>query len=164
IALENHSIFPCRINPITHRLDPGVHAPRAQKQGENMEESIGFFDIIWSIFWLFLMVAWFWVMISVVSDIFRSKDLNGISKAIWIGAVMLLPWLGVLAYLVLRGDKMEEHNRAALEKMEGAQRDYIRSVANVSAADELERLATLKEKGVLSDEEFEAQKAKVLAV
>ena len=129
-----------------------------------MEESIGFFDIIWSIFWLFLMVAWFWVMISVVSDIFRSKDLNGISKAIWIGAVMLLPWLGVLAYLVLRGDKMEEHNRAALEKMEGAQRDYIRSVANVSAADELERLATLKEKGVLSDEEFEAQKAKVLAV
>ena len=129
-----------------------------------MEESIGFFDIIWSIFWLFLMVAWFWVMISVVSDIFRSKDMNGMSKAIWIGAVMLLPWLGVLAYLVLRGDKMEEHNRAALEKMEGAQRDYIRSVANVSAADELERLATLKEKGVLSDEEFEAQKAKVLAV
>jgi len=129
-----------------------------------MEESIGFFDIIWSIFWLFLMVAWFWVMISVVADIFRSKDMNGLTKAIWVGAVMLLPWLGVLAYLVLRGDKMEEHNRAALEKMEDAQRDYIRSVANVSAADELERLATLKEKGVLSDTEFEAQKAKVLAV
>lgn len=129
-----------------------------------MEDTIGFFDIIWSIFWLFLMVAWFWVMISVVSDIFRSKDLNGLSKAIWIGAVMLLPWLGVLAYLVLRGDKMEEHNRAALEKMKDDQRDYIRSVASVSAADELERLAALKEKGVLSDEEFETQKAKVLGV
>ncbi|MEM6482237.1 MAG: SHOCT domain-containing protein [Pseudomonadota bacterium] len=128
-----------------------------------MEESIGFFDIIWSIFWLFLMVAWFWVMISVVSDIFRSKDLNGLSKAIWIGAVMLLPWLGVLAYLVLRGDKMQEHNRAVLEKMEDAQRNYIRSVATVSAADELERLAALKEKGILSDTEFDAQKAKVLA-
>lgn len=129
-----------------------------------MEDTIGFFDIIWSIFWLFLMVAWFWVMISVVSDIFRSKDLNGLSKAIWIGAVMLLPWLGVLAYLVLRGDKMEEHNRAALEKMKDDQRDYIRSVTSVSAADELERLAALKEKGVLSDEEFETQKAKVLGV
>lgn len=128
-----------------------------------MQETIGFFDIIWSIFWLFLMVAWFWVMISVVSDIFRSKDLNGFSKAVWIGVVILLPWLGVLAYLILRGDKMEEHNRAALEKLQSEQRDYIRSVATVSAADELERLAALKEKGVLSDEEFAAQKAKALA-
>lgn len=128
-----------------------------------MEESIGFFDIIWSIFWLFLMVAWIWVLISVVSDIFRSKDMNGLSKALWIGGVMLLPWLGVLAYLVFRGDKMEEHNRAALHQMENAQRDYIRSVANVSAADELERLAALKEKGVINEAEFEAQKAKVLA-
>ena len=127
-----------------------------------MEESIGFFDIIWSIFWLFLMVAWFWVMISVVSDIFRSKDLNGLSKALWIGGVILLPWLGVLAYLIIRGDKMEEHNRAAMAQLEDAQRDYIRSVATVSAADELERLAALKEKGVLSEEEFAAQKAKVL--
>ncbi|MEM7074296.1 MAG: SHOCT domain-containing protein [Pseudomonadota bacterium] len=128
-----------------------------------MEDGIGFFDLIWSIFWLFLMVAWFWVMISVVSDIFRSKDLNGMSKALWIGGVILLPWLGVLAYLIIRGDKMEEHNKAALAKMEDAQRDYIRSVATVSAADELERLSALKEKGVLSEDEFNAQKAKLLA-
>ncbi|MEO1678873.1 MAG: SHOCT domain-containing protein [Pseudomonadota bacterium] len=127
-----------------------------------MEESIGFFDIVWSIFWLFLMVAWFWVMISVVADIFRSKDLNGIAKAIWVGFVILIPWLGVLAYLIIRGDKMQEHNAEALAKMEDAQRDYIRSVAHVSSADELERLAALKEKGILSEEEFAAQKAKVL--
>lgn len=127
-----------------------------------MEESIGFFDIVWSIFWLFLMVAWFWVMISVVADIFRSKDLNGIAKAIWVGFVILIPWLGVLAYLIIRGDKMQEHNAEALAKMEDAQRDYIRSVAHVSSADELERLAALKEKGVLTEEEFAAQKAKVL--
>lgn len=127
-----------------------------------MESGIGFFHIFWSIFWLFLMVAWFWVLISVVADVFRSKDLDGLTKALWIAFVILLPWLGVLVYLIVRGDKMQEHNVEAMHKLEAAQRDYVRSVANVSAADELERLSALKEKGVLSDEEFEAQKAKIL--
>lgn len=128
-----------------------------------MDNGIGFFDIVWSIFWLFLMVAWFWVMISVVADVFRSKDLNGFSKAIWIAFVILIPWLGVLAYLIVRGDKMHEHNVETINQIEEAQKDYIRSVATVSAADELERLAALKEKGVLTEEEFSAQKAKILA-
>lgn len=127
-----------------------------------MESAIGFFDIVWSIFWLFLMVAWFWVMITVVADVFRSHDLNGVSKALWIAFVILIPWLGVLAYLLIRGDKMQAHNAEAMKKIEEAQRHYVRSVANVSSADELERLAALKEKGVLTDEEFSAQKAKVL--
>lgn len=127
-----------------------------------MEDSIGFFDIVGSILWLFLMVAWFWVMISVVSDIFRSKDLNGFTKALWIAFVILIPWLGVLVYLFARGDKMQEHNAEALSKMESAQRDYVRSVAGVSTADELERLAVLKDKGILTEEEFTAHKAKIL--
>ncbi|MCG7520671.1 SHOCT domain-containing protein [Ruegeria sp. Ofav3-42] len=127
-----------------------------------MDNGIGFFDIMWSIFWLFLMVAWFWVMISVVADVFRSKDLSGGGKAVWIAFVILIPWLGVLAYLILRGDRMHQHNVEAMEQIEKAQKDYIRSVATVSAADELERLAALKEKGVLTDEEFAAQKAKLL--
>lgn len=128
-----------------------------------MENGIGFFHIVWSIFWLFLMVAWFWVMISVVADVFRSKDLNGFSKAIWIAFVILLPWLGVLAYLIVRGDQMHQHNVDAVEQIEKAQKDYIRSVATVSTADEIERLAALKEKGVLTDEEFANQKAKILS-
>jgi hypothetical protein len=128
-----------------------------------MEETIGFFDIIWSIVWLFLMVAWFWVMISVVTDIFRSRDLNGVSKALWVAFVILIPWLGVLAYVLIRGDKMQEHNVESIIKMQDAQRDYIRSVAQVSAADELEKLGALKEKGVITDAEFETQKAKILA-
>ena len=127
-----------------------------------MEESIGFFDVIWSILWFFLMVAWFWVMISVVADVFRSKDLSGLTKALWIAFVIIIPWLGVLVYVIARGDRMQEHNLQAVSKMEDAQKEYIRSVANVSAADELERLAALREKGVLSDEEFAAQKGKVL--
>ncbi|CAD0186120.1 hypothetical protein RUESEDTHA_03025 [Ruegeria sp. THAF57] len=128
-----------------------------------MENGIGFFDIVWSIFWLFLMVAWFWVMISVVADVFRSKDLSGFGKAAWIAFVILVPWLGVLSYLIARGEKMHEHNVEAMNKIEEAQKDYIRSVATVSTADELERLAALKEKGVLTDEEFAAQKAKILS-
>ena len=124
---------------------------------------MGFFDLIWSIFLIFLMVAWFWVLIAVVADIFRSKDLGGFAKALWIGFVIIIPWLGVLVYVIARGDKMQEHNAQAMNDMEAAQKDYIRSVATTSPADELERLAGLKEKGVLTQEEFAAQKAKVLA-
>lgn len=128
-----------------------------------MEESIGFFDVIWSVFWVFLMVAWIWVLVSVVADVFRSRDLNGLSKALWIGFVILIPWLGVLSYILIRGDRMQENEAEARERIEEAQRTYVRSVTNVSTADELEKLSALKEKGVLSDEEFAAQKAKLLA-
>ncbi|WP_121068449.1 SHOCT domain-containing protein [Chachezhania antarctica] len=127
-----------------------------------MEDGFGIFHIFWSIFWLFLMIAWFWVLISVVADIFRSKDLSGVAKAAWVAFVILLPWLGVLAYLILRGGKMEEHKIEFQQQLETAQKDYIRSVASVSAADEIERLAKLKEGGHLSEEEFQVQKAKVL--
>ncbi|MDE0588316.1 SHOCT domain-containing protein [Halocynthiibacter sp. C4] len=128
-----------------------------------MQETIGFFDIIWSIFWLFLMVAWFWVMIGVVTDVFRSRDLNGFAKAAWVAFVILIPWLGVLCYVLIRGDKMNEHRAQTMAEIEDSQRDYIRSVAQVSAADELEKLGALKEKGVISEEEFNAQKAKILS-
>lgn len=131
--------------------------------GEDMEDGIGFFDFIWYIFTVFLMVAWFWVVISVVADIFRSNDLNGFAKALWVGFVILIPWLGVLSYLLIRGDKMQENSAQALAKMEDAQRDYIRSVATVTPVEELERLAALKEKGIISEEEFATQKGKLLA-
>lgn len=132
-----------------------------------MEDNFGFFDLIWSMFWFFLLIAWFWVLISVVADIFRSKDLGGFAKAIWVMFVILIPWLGVLVYLIARGGKMEEHNREAVASMEKAQRDYIMSVAGggggASPAEQLEKLAALKEKGVLTEAEFAAQKAKLLA-
>ena len=95
---------------------------------------MGFFDLIWSIFLIFLMVAWFWVLIAVVADIFRSKDLGGFAKALWIGFVIIIPWLGVLVYVIARGDKMQEHNAQAMNDMEAAQKDYIRSVATTSPA------------------------------
>lgn len=123
------------------------------------------FHLIWSIFLIFLLVAWIWVLVGVIADIFASDDMGGGAKALWLLGVMILPWLGVLLYLLLRGDKMQERSRKAVEQAQEAQKAYIRDVAGtgVSAADEIEKLAALKEKGVLSEEEFAAQKAKLLA-
>ncbi|WP_371054439.1 SHOCT domain-containing protein [Rhodosalinus sp. K401] len=128
-----------------------------------MEESIGFFGLIWSIFLLFMLAAWIWVLISVVADIFRSQDMGGVAKALWIGFVIIIPWLGVLVYIVVRGDRMHENTVDAIARAEEARRDYIRSVAQVSPADELSKLAELKEKGILTDDEFATQKSRILS-
>lgn len=128
-----------------------------------MEDSIGFFDLIWSIFLLFMLAAWIWVLISVVADIFRSQDMGGAAKALWIGFVIIIPWLGVLVYIIVRGDRMHENTVDAIARAEEARRDYIRSVARVSPADELSKLAELKEKGILTDDEFVTQKSRILS-
>ncbi|MEY8120630.1 MULTISPECIES: SHOCT domain-containing protein [unclassified Falsihalocynthiibacter] len=128
-----------------------------------MADGFGFFDIFFSIFWIFLMVAWIWVMVGIVSDVFRSEDLNGLSKALWILFIIVVPWLGVLSYLIVRGDKMQVRNQAAMSDMEKAQREYVRGLASVSAADEIEKLAALKESGAITEAEFLTQKSKVLA-
>jgi hypothetical protein len=120
--------------------------------------------IFWSIFLIFMLAAWIWVLIAVISDIFSSDDLDGWSKALWLLGVMILPWLGVLLYMILRGDKMQERNRKAVAAVEKAQKEYIRDAAGThSTAEELTKLADLRDKGVISDEEFAAQKAKLLA-
>lgn len=120
--------------------------------------------IFWSIFLIFLLVAWIWTLISVIADIFASEDLSGIGKGLWMLGVIIVPWLGVLLYLILRGDKMQERSRAAAEKLHEAQKAYIRDAAGAtSTADELEKLAGLKDKGVISEAEFAAQKAKLLS-
>ena len=122
-----------------------------------------FLDMIWSIFVFFLLIAWIWVVISVISDIFRSKDINGFSKAIWMLFVIAIPWLGVLAYILLRGDGMQERNAQIMMDAAEKQRAYIQGMASTSTADELSKLAELKDKGVINDAEFEAQKARLLA-
>lgn len=119
-------------------------------------------NIFWSIFVFFLLVAWIWVLIGVVSDVFRSQDLNGLEKALWILGIIVIPWLGVLAYLFIRGDDMAKRNAQAMAEAEEMRREYIRDAVGSSAADELTKLAELKEKGVITDAEFQAQKAKLL--
>ena len=123
-----------------------------------------FLNIIWSIFVIFLLVAWIWVIIGVISDVFRSSDLSGLAKGLWVLFIIVVPWLGVLAYLIIRGKGMQERSAQAFVDAQDAQRAYIQNIAGspTSTADELAKLAELNEKGVISDTEFETQKAKLL--
>lgn len=110
-----------------------------------------------------LFVVWIWLLISVYSDVFRSRDLSGIAKAGWVLLLLVLPYLGVFIYLIVRGSGMQERTAARVEAAEQATEAYIREVASApSTADELAKLAELRDKGVLSAEEFDTQKAKLL--
>ncbi len=121
-------------------------------------------QVFFSMLWFFLFFIWIWLLITVFADIFRSPDLGGWAKALWTIFVIIVPMVGVLVYLIARGHKMQEHAVKQAQANEAAARDYIQSVASSpkSAADEVARLAELREKGVLSEEEFQAAKAKAL--
>lgn len=121
-------------------------------------------DLFWTILYITLLFMWFWLVISIIADIFRS-DMGGWAKAGWVVLIIFLPFLGVLIYLIANGDKMRQRSIDDAKAMDQAQRDYIKSVAGGSggAADELSKLAQLRDQGVISDDEFQAQKAKLLA-
>jgi len=108
---------------------------------------------------------WIWLLIVVFSDLVRSHDLSGWAKAAWVIGIIILPYLGVLLYLIVRGSKMAQHAQQAAAAQDAAARTYIQQAAGTSgsAADEIRRLADLKTQGVISDAEFEAGKAKALA-
>jgi hypothetical protein len=120
-------------------------------------------QVLWSILWFFLFLIWIVLFVNVVIDVFRSHDLSGVAKALWVVALIVLPYLGVLVYLIARGDKMHERAAGDARAQESAMQDYIRGVAGSSPAAELERLEGLRTRGVISDEEFAALKAKTLA-
>ena len=122
-------------------------------------------QVFWSMLWFFLFFIWIWMLIVVFGDIFRSPDLSGWGKALWTIFIIVLPYLGVFVYLIARGHKMQEHAIKAAADQEQAFRGYVQNVAGTSggAADEIARLADLRDKGVLSEEEFQQAKAKALA-
>jgi Short C-terminal domain/Phospholipase_D-nuclease N-terminal len=122
-------------------------------------------QVFWSMLWFFLFFIWIWILITVFADIFRSHDLSGWGKAIWVIFVIVVPYLGVFVYLIARGHKMSEHAQEAAAAQDAAARQYIQQAAGTtaSAADELARLADLKEKGVIDDAEFQRLKAKVVS-
>ena len=122
------------------------------------------FDLFWSMLWFFMFIIWIWLLITIFADIFRNKEMNGLVKAIWILFVIILPLLGVLIYLIVYGNSMQERAMETAAAQAKMNRDYIQEVsASGSSADELAKLSDLKDKGVLTDEEFAAQKAKLLA-
>jgi hypothetical protein len=120
-------------------------------------------DIFWTIFLFFLWVMWFWVLISVFIDIFRSRDLSGGGKALWFLFVLLIPLFGVLVYLIARGGSMHERAMRQAQQQDQAFREYVQSAAQpASSADQLEKLVSLRDRGVITEQEFDHEKAKVL--
>jgi ABC-type multidrug transport system fused ATPase/permease subunit len=121
-------------------------------------------QVFLSMLWFFLFFIWIWLLIVVFSDIFRSHDLGGFAKAIWVLFVIIVPYLGVFVYLIARGGKMQQHAVEAAQERDAQMRQYVQSAAGSSAspAEEVARLADLREKGVISDAEFEQAKAKAL--
>jgi len=122
-------------------------------------------QVLWSMVWFFLFIIWIWLLIVVFGDIFRSRDLSGWAKALWIIFIVFLPYLGVFVYLIARGGKMHEHAVEAAQAQDQAMRQYVQSVAPSapSAAEEVARLADLRDKGVISEAEFQQAKAKALS-
>ena len=123
-------------------------------------------NVFWTIFEVFLWVIWFWILITVFIDIFRSRDLSGWGKALWFLFVLLIPLIGVLVYLIVRGSSMHERQARDMQQQDAEARRYIQQAAAeapASTADQLSKLADLRDRGVISAEEFEREKAKVLA-
>ena len=121
----------------------------------------GFF---WSMLIFFIWIIWFMLLFQVFIDIFRSKDLGGGAKALWVIFVIILPFLGIFVYLIARGKSMAERRMGEAIDQKKAMDAYVRETAgsSVSSADEIAKLAQLKDQGVLTDAEFNAQKAKLL--
>src|SRR5262249_16902270 len=119
---------------------------------------------LWAMVWFTLFFIWIWLLIIVFSDIFRSHDMGGFAKFLWIVFVIFMPYLGVFVYLIARGHKMSEHAAEQAAAMDAAQKAYIRdavgSGGGSAAADQLQNLANLKAQGVIDDAEFNKMKAK----
>jgi hypothetical protein len=120
-------------------------------------------DLFWTLLWFFLFIVWIWLLIAIFADIFRS-ELSGWGKAVWVLSVIVLPFLGVFIYLIAHGGDMQDRAVQAQADREAAQRAYIQDAAGSggSSADELEKLASLHSQGVLTDEEYQTQKSKLL--
>ena len=121
-------------------------------------------DLFWTMLELFLWILWFFLLFRILTDIFRSQDMNGWAKAAWIVFVIILPFLGVLIYVIARGHSMTQRDMEQAQKNDAAFRSYVRSAAQPEggSADQLATLADLHSQGVLSDTEFQKAKEKLL--
>jgi hypothetical protein len=121
-------------------------------------------QVFWSMLWFFLFFIWIWLLIVIFGDIFRSPDLSGWGKALWSIFIIFLPYLGVFVYLIARGHKMHEHAMQAAQQQDAAMRQYVQSVAGEggSPAEEIARLADLRDRGVIDEAEFQQAKARAL--
>jgi ABC-type multidrug transport system fused ATPase/permease subunit len=123
-------------------------------------------DIFLTTLYFFVFIIWIWLLFMVFIDIFRSHDMGGWAKALWVIFIIVIPYLGVLVYLIARGGKMHERAAQQAALQQKAFDQYVKQTAGThgeTTTDQLHKLADLKSKGILTDAEFETQKAKILA-
>ncbi|MES9552792.1 MULTISPECIES: SHOCT domain-containing protein [unclassified Streptomyces] len=132
-------------------------------------------DLFWTMLWFFLWVMWLFLLFKVITDIFRSHDLSGWGKAGWLILTLLLPYIGVLIYVIVRGKSMSRRDIKEAQDRDAAFRAYVREAAGTSDAtgadatskgshvDDLARLAELRDRGAVTEEEYQRAKTKLLA-
>ena len=126
---------------------------------------MAFWDVVASIFWFMILFAWIMLLFRIFGDLFGDHELSGWAKALWTVFLIFFPWLGALVYLIARGRSMNERALARAQQNEQAFSQYVRQTAGAgttSTADELAKLADLRDRGTISDEEFQHAKAKLL--
>ena len=129
-----------------------------------MSNDFDLWDVLVSMFWFTLLFAWIWMIIAILSDIFRDRDLRGSAKALWTLFIIIIPWLGALTYILVRGDSMNERSHQAAVHQQEQMRAYVQDTAGTtSVSAELKNLAALRDSGTITVEEYEQAKAKVLA-
>lgn len=126
-------------------------------------EDFSFWDLFVSIFWFTLLLAWITLLIHILGDLFRDNELSGGVKALWTLFVVLLPWLGTLCYLIVRGGSMNERYRQASQERDAQMRAYVQDAAGGSnVSSQLKELAEMRDRGTISPTEYEQAKNKVL--
>jgi hypothetical protein len=125
---------------------------------------LSFWDLFWAMLWLFFLFMWIWVFIACLTDLFRDHGESGLAKFLWTVFMIILPVLGPLVYLIVRGGGMAERAAAQQAQSQAAFDQYVRDTAGSGGgtADELAKLAELKAAGTISDADYERAKAKVL--
>ena len=129
-------------------------------------DDFGLWDVFVSLFWFMLLVAWISLLFRVIGDIFRDDELSGAMKAFWTLFIILLPWLGILVYLIARGGSMHERAIKEAHAADARMRAYVQDAAGTGSshvASELRELAALRDAGTISPEDYAQAKAKVLA-
>lgn len=124
---------------------------------------VNFGDLLLLVFEIFLFVAWIWILISIISDLFRDHEMSGWAKGVWIIFLVFIPFLSALVYLIARGNGMRDRALKAQTDAKAHFDEYVREQATSSPAEELHKLNDLREKGALSQAEFDQAKAKLLA-
>jgi Phospholipase_D-nuclease N-terminal/Short C-terminal domain len=122
-----------------------------------------FLEVMWTLIVFFAWVIWFWILITILMDVFRRRDIGGGKKALWVVFLILVPFLGVLVYLIVNHDEMAERNVREAKASQAQFDEYVKSVAGGGPTAEIERAKQLLDSGAISQAEFDAIKAKALA-